>query len=129
MIDQTVRTFLDGMIARKRGHIVGMSSLAGKVSLPLGIAYSATKFGVSGFMQALYDELCAFNHDDYVKVTTIYPSFVNTRKDLADVLDKVDEMTPRMPPEYVADKIVDGILRNKRDVTLPTGSNFLTFIK
>lgn len=124
-----MRTFLDGMIERKRGHIVGLSSLAGKIALPLGISYTATKFGVRGFMSALYDELCAFDHDEYVKVTTVYPSFVNTRKALGDVLDNTNEMTPRMPPEYVADKIVDGILRNKRDVTLPPGSNLLTFLK
>lgn len=117
------------MIERKRGHIVGVSSLAGKIALPLGIAYTATKFGVRGFMAALYDELCAFNHDEYVKVTAVFPSFVNTRKDLADVLDNTNEMTARMPPGYVADKIVDGILRNKRDVTLPPGSNLLTFLK
>lgn len=124
-----MRTFLDGMIERKRGHIVGLSSLAGKIALPLGISYTATKFGVRGFMSALYDELCAFDHDEYVKVTTVFPSFVNTRKVLGDLLDNTNEMTPRMPPEYVADKIVDGILKNKRDVTLPPGSNLLTFLK
>lgn len=124
-----MRTFLDGMIERKRGHIVGLSSLAGKISLPLGVAYSATKFGVRGFMAALFDELCAFDHDEYVKVTAVFPSFVNTRKELGDVLDHLNEITPRMPPDYVADKIVDGILRNKRDVTLPAGSNLLTLLK
>lgn len=48
---QTVRTFLDGMIERKRGHIVGISSLAGKTTFPCAIAYAATKHGVRGFSE------------------------------------------------------------------------------
>lgn len=124
-----VRTFLSGMIDRKRGHIVGISSLAGKVAVPLGISYTATKFGVRGFMSALYDELCTFDHDEFIKTTTVFPSFVNTRKELGDVLDNITEMTARMPPSYVAKKIVEGIEKNKRDVTLPPGSDLLAITK
>jgi all-trans-retinol dehydrogenase (NAD+) len=124
-----VRTFLDGMIDRKRGHIVGISSLAGKIAIPLGVAYTATKFGVRGFMSALFDEMCAYNHDEYIKITTVYPSFINTRKQLTDVLDNLGQITARMPPSYVANKIVDGIVNNKRSITLPPGANLMRFMK
>jgi all-trans-retinol dehydrogenase (NAD+) len=126
---QMVRTFLDGMIDRKRGHIVGISSLAGKISIPLAACYTATKFGLRGFMSSLFDELCAYNHDDYIKTTTVYPSFINTRKQMTDVLDKTTLFIARMPASYVANKIVDGIVNNKRSVTLPPGCDLLRLMK
>jgi all-trans-retinol dehydrogenase (NAD+) len=129
VLSQTVRTFLDTMIERKRGHIVAVASMGGKVSIPLAIGYCATKFGVRGFMNALYDELCAMNHDEFVKVTTVYPAFINTRKELSDVLDQTKEMTPRMTPEFVADEVVKGVLTNKLDITLPTCMAALQIVK
>lgn len=128
-ITQTVRTFLGKMIEQKRGHIVAISSLGGKISFPLACAYCATKFGVRGFMWALFDELCIDNHDRFIKLTTVYPSFISTRKELTDILDSVKEVTPRMSPEFVADEIVKAILFNKKDITLPAGSWVLQIIK
>jgi all-trans-retinol dehydrogenase (NAD+) len=126
---QTVRTFLDTMIERKRGHIVGISSLGGKITFPLAVAYSSTKFGVQGFMGSLYDELCITNADQYVKLTTVYPSFINTRKELSDILDQTKELGPRMTPQYVANEVVKGILVEKSDITLPYGITCLQALK
>jgi len=116
----TVRTFLKSMIDKKRGHIVAIASMGGKVTFPLGVAYCATKFGVKGFMMALYDELCIDNTDEFVKLTTVFPGFINTRKELSDVLDQMDEMVPRLSPQYVADEVIKGILLEKVDVTIPS---------
>lgn len=110
------------MIKQKRGHIVAISSLGGKITYPYGVGYCATKFGVRGFMQALFDELCASQDDKYVKTTCVFPSFIYTRKALGDILDEAVEVTPRMTPAYVADQVVEGILFNRRDVTLPKGA-------
>lgn len=152
LITQTVRTFLDTMIEKKRGHIVAISSLGGKISFPIACAYVATKFGVKGFMNALYDELCVDNSDEYVKTTCVFPSFINTRKELSDVLDQTTEMvpkiiaanhldgqmtisfdllfqTPRMSPKYVADCIVDGMLLNRQNISVPSSINLLTMVK
>jgi short chain dehydrogenase len=117
------------MIERKRGHIVGIASMSAKITFPLAIVYCATKFGVKGFMGALYDELCITKVDDFIKVTTVYPAFISTRKELCEVLDQVKEVTPRMSPEYVADEVVKGILLNKSDVTLPPGVSCIQVIK
>lgn len=117
------------MIERKRGHIVGISSLAGKTTFPCAVAYASTKHGVRGFYNALYDELCAFDHDEFVNITTVYPSFINTRKELGDILDKVQEFTLRMSPEFVADQIVLALKKNKRDLNLPFGSSLFSLIK
>lgn len=117
------------MIKKKRGHIVAIASLSSKVTFPKQIAYCSTKFGVSGFMRALYDELCMDDDDEYVKTTTVYPSFINTRKEMMDFLDKTEVMAPRMSAKFVADAVVDGMMNNKRDITLPSGAGLMGLIE
>jgi short chain dehydrogenase len=118
------------MIERKRGHIVAIASLGSKITFPFAIGYCATKFGVKGFMEALYDELCFTKVDDFIKLTTVYPAHINTRKEFVEVMDQAKEASPRMSPEYVAEEVVRGILLNKSDVTLPYGiSNILLVVK
>lgn len=80
-------------------------------------------------MGALYDELCVLEVDKFVCTTTVYPSFINTRKELSDVLDQTKEMSPRMSPQYVADNVVKGVLLNRIDITLPYGIGFLQVLK
>jgi short-subunit dehydrogenase len=58
-----------------RGRIVAVSSLAGLVGVPGRTAYSATKFAMTGFFEALRTEL----KDSGVSVTTAYPGVVATR--------------------------------------------------
>lgn len=125
---QTTRTFLDKMIENKRGHIVGISSLGGLISFPY-IAYATTKFGVTGFMGALHDELCVFDHDEFIKTTCVYPTFINTRKEVCELLDKCEEPIPRMTPEYVADQVVKGMLIDKKDIVLPYGIGIFQILK
>ena len=66
--------FAADMIRRHRGHIVNISSIAGWV-VPPGLAhYAASKFGLRGFSEGLYNELLPYN----VKVTVVYPYFSRT---------------------------------------------------
>lgn len=66
--------FAKDMIAREKGHIVNISSIAGWVA-PKGLAhYSASKFGLRGFSEGLLNEVKAYN----VKVTAVYPYFSRT---------------------------------------------------
>jgi short-subunit dehydrogenase len=58
-----------------RGRIVAVSSLAGLVGVPGRTAYSATKFAMGGFFEALRTELQAAG----VSVTVAYPGVVTTR--------------------------------------------------
>jgi short-subunit dehydrogenase len=75
------------MIKRKRGHIVAIGSVASYFAIPRACAYVATKYGVRGFMNALYLELCADGHDEFVKLTTVTPYFMTTRKEVNELLD------------------------------------------
>ncbi|MFC5497813.1 SDR family oxidoreductase [Caenimonas terrae] len=58
-----------------RGRIVAVSSLAGLVGVPGRTAYSATKFAMTGFFEALRTELKSSG----VSVTTAYPGVVATQ--------------------------------------------------
>ncbi|PSN14277.1 short-chain dehydrogenase [filamentous cyanobacterium CCP5] len=66
--------FAADMIARRRGHIVNISSLAGWIAAPGLTAYAASKFGLRGFSEGLRYELAPYG----VRVTTVYPFFSRT---------------------------------------------------
>ncbi|XP_053663197.1 17-beta-hydroxysteroid dehydrogenase 13-like [Anopheles marshallii] len=111
------KVFLDGMIKRKRGHIVGISSMSGMYAFPWGVVYSATKFAVSGFMASLTEQLRIQGISKSVRTTCVNPYYVTTRKDVVDFLQK-----PRFTPltvDRAAREIVRGILRQDIVVTVP----------
>jgi 3-oxoacyl-[acyl-carrier protein] reductase len=56
------------------GHIVNISSISGRVPLPGGSAYAATKYAVTGFGQSLFQEVRDFG----IRVTTVYPGSVDS---------------------------------------------------
>jgi len=63
------RAFVPGMIARRRGDVFNMSSIAGRGAYPGGTGYSAAKFGVSGLSQVMRAEL----REQGVRVCCVYP--------------------------------------------------------
>lgn len=65
---------LAGMRARREGHIVNVSSVAGRVANPNAAAYAATKFGVVGFSESLRREV----YKDNIRVSVIEPGMVDT---------------------------------------------------
>lgn len=70
----TVNAFLPGMIERGTGHIVNVSSAGGLVSFGLIAAYSATKFALVGFSEALGQEV--WQHG--IGVTAFCPGVTGT---------------------------------------------------
>lgn len=69
-----VEAVLPEMLARDRGQIVGVSSLAGMGGLPLTAAYSASKAAQTNFLESLRIDL----RDRGVDVTVITPGYVRT---------------------------------------------------
>lgn len=68
------RAFLPGMLARGKGHVVNIASLAGRFATPGNAIYGATKHAVVAFSEAMHYETEARN----VRVTAVNPGFVDT---------------------------------------------------
>jgi 3-oxoacyl-[acyl-carrier protein] reductase len=69
-----LRSVVPLMIAAGAGHIINISSLAGKNPLPRGAAYSASKWGLNGLTYGVAEELRAQN----IRVSVICPGSVDT---------------------------------------------------
>ena len=69
-----MRAIVPLMIAAGAGHIVNISSLAGKNPLPRGAAYSASKWGLNGLSYGVAEELRSQN----IRVSVICPGSVDT---------------------------------------------------
>jgi 3-oxoacyl-[acyl-carrier protein] reductase len=87
-----VRAFAPLMIRARSGHIINISSLAGKNALPNGAAYAASKWGLNGLSYSLAEELRSHN----IRVAVICPGSTNTEltphtgKDPAKMLQPED---------------------------------------
>jgi len=75
-----IRALAPLMIAAQSGHIVNISSLAGRNPLPNGAAYSASKWGLNGLTYSVAEELRSYN----IRVSVIAPGSVNTGFSVSD---------------------------------------------
>ncbi|CAK9887937.1 MULTISPECIES: SDR family oxidoreductase [Pseudomonas] len=69
-----IHALVGGMIARRHGTIINVSSVAGRKTFPNHVAYVGTKFAVHGISENLREEVAAHN----VRVVTIAPGAVET---------------------------------------------------
>jgi 3-hydroxy acid dehydrogenase / malonic semialdehyde reductase len=90
-----IRAVLPGMIARRRGHIVIVGSIAGRSAFVGGTAYAASKHAVAGFAESLMLEV----REHGVKVTTINPGSVAT------AFSRKPDESWMLSPDEVADSI------------------------
>ncbi len=97
------------MAARQEGTIVNVSSLMGKVAAPTMSTYSATKFAILGFTQALRGELAEHN----IKVVALLPTLTDT--DMAKNLQLFRWVVP-MTPQQVAKALVSGLHRDSSEI-------------
>jgi short-subunit dehydrogenase len=100
------------MVARRSGHMVFMSSLAGKVGPARSSVYSATKFGLRGFAQSLREDLRASG----VGVSAIFPGFVRDAGMFHDTGTKLPPGLGTVAPDAVADAVVRAIERNRGEI-------------
>jgi len=70
----TIRAFAPAMIQARAGHIINISSIAGKNALPNGAAYAASKWGLNGLSYSVAEELRAHN----IRVAVICPGSTHT---------------------------------------------------
>ena len=105
---------LERMIPRDRGHIVNISSQAGKFGAPGGATYSATKHAVVGLTEAIRGELRLMGA--HIDVSYVMPFVVNT--ELGSGLGAARGMS-NLEPADVAAAIVDALQHGIVDVWVP----------
>lgn len=108
----TVLGTLPYMISQKKGIIIIVSSLLGKISFPSDAPYVASKHAVTGFADSIRQELKKTG----IRVTAVFPGRIDTPM-IRNL--KVPLISAKIPPEKVAQKIVDSIFSKKREVYIP----------
>ncbi|MFH1158695.1 MAG: SDR family NAD(P)-dependent oxidoreductase [Pseudomonadota bacterium] len=116
----TVSPLIPRMVARKAGHIVLMSSMAGFRGMPNAPAYSVSKVAVRAYGDALRPLL----KREGITVSTIFPGFVKTP--LTDVNDF--PMPFLMEADKAADIIRRGIDAKKASIAFPWQMHVLCWL-
>jgi short-subunit dehydrogenase len=106
---------LPGMLARRRGSIVNVSSLGGRLGIRGEAAYSASKFALCGFSESMLADL----HRTGVDVRLILPGAIAT-----EIWDQPDNDAafydgPFEPPSTVADAIVAAVEGDRVETYVP----------
>uniref|UniRef100_A0A5F5PRL2 Dehydrogenase/reductase SDR family member 7B n=1 Tax=Equus caballus TaxID=9796 RepID=A0A5F5PRL2_HORSE len=115
------KALLPSMIQRRQGHVVAISSIQGKISLPFRSAYAASKHAT----QAFFDCLRAEVEQCGIEVTVISPSYIHTSLSLNAVTADgsrygvMDEKTAQgRSPVEVARDVLAAVGKRKKDVIL-----------
>jgi short-subunit dehydrogenase len=113
----TVKAALPGMLERRRGHIVVISSGGGVRGFPHAAVYNGTKAAQRGFAEALRHELDGTG----VSVTTVYPGEVETslhdhEMDRMPTWYRVERRSPAGP---LGEKVVEAVESDRREVFYP----------
>ena len=113
----TAGAALPHMLDRARGHLVILSSGAGIRAFPWAAVYGATKAADRGFAEALRHELSGTG----VSVTTVFPGEVETDLHAHEraLLPDWRENENELPPQQVADAIVDAVEEDRRALYAP----------
>jgi short-subunit dehydrogenase len=110
-----IRAVLPGMVARRRGHIVTIGSIAGRIGSPFEAVYSATKFAGVGFTEALAVEVAPYD----VGVSLVNPGVVATDFGAARG-HPYDRQRPKpISAELVADAVVAAIAGGTAETYVP----------
>jgi NAD(P)-dependent dehydrogenase (short-subunit alcohol dehydrogenase family) len=114
------RHALPGMLARGRGHVVMIASLAGRGGNAFNVPYATTKAGLVGCARSLRAEL----EGTPVSASVICPGFIANDGMYADIQHEFGVSAPialrAVDPDRVADAVVQAITRDRPDM-LVTG--------
>jgi short-subunit dehydrogenase len=115
------KAVIPAMLASRSGHIVNVSSILGRWASPRSSAYSVSKYALAGLTDSLRQELAGTG----IHVMGVYPGFIRTA--MTEPFIKAGSPRAKMgkSPEAMAQAIVQGIRRNKREVLFPWYVPFL----
>jgi short-subunit dehydrogenase len=111
-VAESIAAVLPGMLLRKRGHIVGVASLAGFRGFPWMINYSASKASLIAYLEAIRPGLAKRG----VSVTTVCPGFVRTAMSTGIPYRRKMKM---LEPDQAASHLARAALRRPRNCIFP----------
>ena len=109
-----IRRAVPGMLARGRGQVVTVSSIAGKGPIPYDAPYAATKAGLIGLMRSLRVEYA----DTPVGFSVVCPGFVEGEGMYGRMVEqgfRSPSMLGSSPPGKVVDGVIDAITRDRAE--------------
>jgi uncharacterized protein len=112
------KSVLPYMLKARKGHIVNIASMAGKIGSAKSSGYSASKHAVLGFTNSLRQELAGSG----VALTAVNPGPIDT-----PFFDKADPSGSyvknvkwfMLKPEKVAAKVADAVVKQRKELDLP----------
>ena len=107
---EMARAVLPHMIARRRGHIINMASMAALIATPTYSVYAASKFAVRGFSEALRREVGLYN----VRVSLVCPGGVATEFGEIAGYERTTKITTPKPLLLSAEDVAQAVLRLAR---------------
>lgn len=113
----TIKAALPTMRQQGRGWIVNISSVAGRIGQPDEVAYSASKFAVTGLSEGLAIEFAPLG----IHVLTVYPALVRTEMFTPDVIARMPKQATGQflePPVFTA-AVLRALERGAYEVTVP----------
>lgn len=116
------RALLPGMIARGRGHIVNIASVAGLIAVPFNEPYSASKFGLVGFTRALRQTAQAQGWA--VSASVVCPGFIDGAGMFETLKQDHGVSATEMgatPLERLGPAVIEAIERNLPDIIVANG--------
>ena len=122
-VARTIEAVLPGMVERGRGHIIGVSSVAGFRGLPWMVGYSASKAAVSTMLEGMRPALRRRG----ITITTACPGFVRTAMTANTPFRKP---VPMLTPEAAGRQLARAVLRRPRNCIFPFSTRLgMTFLK
>jgi uncharacterized protein len=109
------KAVLPSMVERGRGHIVNISSIAGRIGTPFESAYSASKFAVTALTEALDVEV----RPQGVHVSMVNPGPVQTDFFDARGVPYARKSPKPVPPEAVADAVIKAVDKDRLEQLVP----------
>jgi short-subunit dehydrogenase len=122
----TVWAALPGMIERRRGHIVVVSSGGGVRGFPSAAVYNGTKAAQRSFAEALRHELAGTG----VSVTTVYPGEIDTTLHDHELEHMPDwyRMDRRAPAGPLGEQVVEAVEKDRRELFYPPAVRLLRVV-
>jgi short-subunit dehydrogenase len=122
---QLTKSFMTDLKGGSDTHLVQMASAAGLVGMPYQVMYSASKFFVVGFSEALRQEINEENVD-HMDVSIICPSLVDTGMFEGS---EPPLLTPMLDPDYVVDRVVEAVEHEEIYVMEPAMVRLIPLLK